>query len=67
MKVEKAGVSPTPEETRQFSGIPKRRWRLIVVPPRHPLQTSHSQLTSPAMLSLLMKLVKSTVGVQGSF
>ena len=28
---------------------------------------SHSQLTFPAMVSLLMKSVKSMVGVQGSF
>ena len=65
-KSTEAGVSSAFEVIMGFQPPPQRKVGLISVSP-NPSLISHSQLTFPAMVSLLMKSAKSTVGVQGSF
>ena len=65
-KTTEAGVSSAFQLITGFQApLPREGGADLCVP--HNSLISHSQLTFPAMVSLLMKSVKSTVGVQGSF
>ena len=65
-KSTEAGVSSALQVITGFQAPPPREGGADLRVP-HPSLFSHSQLTFPAMVSLLMKSAKSTVGVQGSF
>ena len=64
-KSTEAGVSSALQVITGFQPPPQEKVGVISVSPSSLI--SHSQLTFPAMVSLLMKSAKSTVGVQGSF